>query len=53
MAVATAGGALGGIIGSRVAAHLAQVKGALNIAFAALILIVALYMASRTLSAFF
>lgn len=46
------GGVLGGMLGARVAGHLAQYKGALNIAFAGLIIVVAIYMAIRTFASF-
>ena len=51
-AVFVAGGVLGGLVGTRVAGLLATKKGALNIAFAGLIVVVAIYMAVRTASAF-
>jgi len=47
-----AGGALGGLLGARVATHLARFRGVLNMAFASLIMVVAIYMAARTFSAF-
>lgn len=47
------GGILGGWIGTRVATHLGRnSKGALNLIFAALVVVVALYMLYRNLSAF-
>ena len=52
-AVFVGGGVLGGLLGTRVAARLSSRKGALNIAFAGLIVVVALYMAARTVNAFF
>ncbi|WP_193337093.1 sulfite exporter TauE/SafE family protein [Devosia beringensis] len=52
-AVFVGGGVLGGLLGTRVAGRLSSKKGALNIAFAGLIVVVALYMAARTITAFF
>ena len=52
-AVFVAGGVLGGLGGTRIAGVLSTRKGALNIAFAGLIVVVALYMAARTMSAFY
>ena len=52
-AVFVGGGMLGGLAGTRVAGMLATRKGALNIAFAGLIVLVAIYMAARTAGAFF
>ncbi|MGV8855360.1 MAG: sulfite exporter TauE/SafE family protein [Devosia sp.] len=52
-AVFVGGGVLGGMVGTRVAGVLSTTKGALNIAFAGLIVVVALYMAARTVGAFF
>jgi hypothetical protein len=45
-----AGGILGGLLGTRSARSLAERRGALNIVFAVVIIAVALYMLSRTLS---
>lgn len=50
-AVFIGGGALGGLVGARVAGVLSIRKGALNTAFAGLIIAVAVYMAARTASA--
>lgn len=50
-AVFILGGVVGGLVGARVAGVLADRKGALNTAFAGLILVVAAYMAVRTTSA--
>jgi len=50
-ALFVAGGALGGLAGARVAGRLAQIRGALNVAFAGLIVGVAIYMAARTFTA--
>lgn len=51
-AVFVGGGMLGGLMGTRVAGHLSARKGVLNMAFAGLIMVVAIYMAVRTVSAF-
>jgi uncharacterized membrane protein YfcA len=51
-AVFIGGGFLGGLMGSRLAGVLARQKGLLNIAFAGLIVLVALYMVVQTFSAF-
>jgi len=50
-AVFIGGGMAGGLLGARVAGHLARQKGMLDTAFAALIIIVAIYMAVRTVAA--
>src|ERR1700712_881242 len=42
-----AGGAVGGLVGTRLARHLSTRRGALNIVFAAVIILVALYMLAR------
>ncbi|MHA6297424.1 sulfite exporter TauE/SafE family protein [Devosia sp. CAU 1758] len=52
-AVFVFGGILGGQLGTRAATALASRKGALNTAFAALVVLVALYMVVRTLPAIF
>jgi uncharacterized membrane protein YfcA len=52
-AVFIGGGVLGGMIGARVAGRLASRKGALNTAFAALIIVVAIYMAIQTAMSIF
>lgn len=46
------GGVVGGLIGARVAGLLALQKGMLNMAFAGLIIVVAIYMAAQTVTAF-
>lgn len=46
------GGFIGGLVGARLAGVLARQKGALNAAFAGLIVVVALYMVVRTVTAF-
>lgn len=51
-ALFVAGGVLGGLVGARGAGALAQYKGALNVAFAGLVIVVAIYMAARTVGAF-
>ncbi|WIJ26922.1 sulfite exporter TauE/SafE family protein [Devosia sp. RR2S18] len=51
-AVFIGGGVLGGLVGARVAGLLARQKGLLNTAFAGLIILVALYMAIQTATAF-
>lgn len=51
-AVFIAGGFVGGLLGARLAGVLARQKGVLNTAFAGLIVAVAIYMATRTVSAF-
>ena len=43
-----AGGIIGGLLGTRSARHLSERRGALNIVFAAVIIVVALYMLART-----
>jgi len=45
-----AGGIIGGLAGTRSARHLSERRGALNIVFAAVIILVALYMLARNLS---
>ena len=45
------GGVLGGLIGTKIACHLAKAKGALNVAFAVMIFCVAGYMIVRGVSA--
>ncbi len=50
-AVFVAGGALGGIAGAFVAGQIAQRRGALNVTFAALILVVAVYTGVRSWTA--
>jgi uncharacterized membrane protein YfcA len=48
-----AGGIAGGVIGARLATHLGKnSKGTLNLIFAALVAVVALYMIYRNMSAF-
>jgi uncharacterized membrane protein YfcA len=47
-----AGGFAGGLIGTRLARSLAAQRGALNIVFATVIILVALYMLTRNLFAF-
>ncbi|MEO5807934.1 TSUP family transporter, partial [Devosia sp.] len=49
-ALFVAGGVVGGLLGSRAAVRLAGHKGALNVAFAGLVLVVAVYMAANTFS---
>lgn len=51
-AVFIGGGFLGGLLGARLAGVLARQKGMLNIAFAGLIVLVAIYMAAQTVTAF-
>lgn len=51
-AVFIGGGIVGGILGARLAGALARQKGLLNIAFAGLIVAVALYMLAQTITAF-
>jgi uncharacterized membrane protein YfcA len=51
-AVFIGGGVVGGLVGARVAGYLARQKGMLNMAFAGLIIVVAIYMAARTVTAF-
>jgi uncharacterized membrane protein YfcA len=51
-AVFIGGGAVGGLVGARVAGYLARQKGMLNMAFAGLTIVVAIYMAARTVTAF-
>jgi uncharacterized membrane protein YfcA len=51
-AVFIGGGVLGGLAGARAAGALASRKGLLNTAFAGLIIVVAIYMAARTATAF-
>jgi len=46
-----AGGIAGGLAGARLAGHLAGRKGALNLVFACLIVIVAIYMLYRSAGA--
>jgi uncharacterized protein len=45
-----AGGIAGGLIGTRLARHLSERRGALNIVFATVIIVVAVYMLARNLS---
>jgi hypothetical protein len=45
-----AGGIAGGLAGTRSARHLSERRGALNIVFATVIILVALYMLARNLS---
>ncbi|MEO5806462.1 sulfite exporter TauE/SafE family protein, partial [Devosia sp.] len=47
-----AGGVVGGLIGTRIAGHLSKHKGALNIGFAALVILVAIYMGAQTVGSF-
>jgi hypothetical protein len=47
-----AGGLAGGLIGTRLARSLSVQRGALNIVFASVIIVVALYMLTRNLFAF-
>ncbi len=47
-----AGGIAGGVAGTRSARHLSERRGALNTVFAAIIIVVALYMLARNLSFF-
>jgi len=49
-ALFVAGGVVGGLIGTRSARGLAERRGALNIVFASIIILVALYMLARNLS---
>ncbi len=49
-ALFVAGGVVGGLIGTRSARGLSERRGALNIVFAAIIILVALYMLARNLS---
>jgi uncharacterized membrane protein YfcA len=51
-AVFVGGGLIGGLLGARLAGVLARQKGLLNTAFAGLVVVVALYMAVQTASAF-
>lgn len=51
-AVFIGGGVAGGLVGARVAGMMASNKGLLNTAFAGLIVVVAIYMAAQTISAF-
>ena len=51
-AVSIGGGFVGGLLGARLAGVLARQKGLLNIAFAGLIVVVAVYMAAQTVTAF-
>lgn len=51
-AVFIGGGFVGGLLGARLAGVLARQKGLLNIAFAGLIVVVAVYMAAQTVTAF-
>ena len=51
-AVFIGGGVLGGLAGARVAGFMASKKGLLNTAFAGLIVVVAIYMAAQTVTAF-
>ena len=46
------GGIAGGLLGTRLAQHLSARRGALNMVFAAVIIVVALYMLARNLSLF-
>ena len=46
------GGVIGGLAGAYLARHLARKKGALNLAFASLIIVVAIYMFWRSAAAF-
>jgi hypothetical protein len=46
-----AGGIAGGLAGTRLARHLSERRGALNIVFAAVIIAIAIYMLARNLSA--
>ncbi|MBU1306105.1 MAG: sulfite exporter TauE/SafE family protein [Alphaproteobacteria bacterium] len=52
-AVFIGGGVLGGLVGTRVAGLLSERKGVLKSAFAGLVIVVAIYMAARTVGAFF
>lgn len=47
------GGMLGGLVGARAAGFLSTRKGVLNMAFAGLIIVVAIYMAAMTATSFF
>jgi uncharacterized membrane protein YfcA len=49
-ALFVAGGIAGGLAGTSSARHLSERRGALNIVFAAVIILVALYMLARNLS---
>ncbi|OYX58600.1 MAG: hypothetical protein B7Y86_02625 [Brevundimonas subvibrioides] len=51
-AIFIAGGVVGGLIGARVARIMNRKRGALNVLFAGLIFVVALYMLARTLGPF-
>ena len=51
-AVFVGGGVVGGLVGARAATALAKYKGALNVAFAGLVIVVAIYMAIQTVGAF-
>lgn len=51
-AVFIGGGVLGGLVGARVAGLMARQKGLLNTAFAGLIILIAVYMAIQTVTAF-
>ena len=51
-AVFIGGGVLGGLVGARVAGMMSSKKGLLNTAFAGLIVLVAIYMAAKTATAF-
>jgi uncharacterized membrane protein YfcA len=51
-ALFVAGGIAGGLIGTRLAKSLAERRGALNVLFAAVIIVVAIYMLLRNLSLF-
>ena len=46
------GGIAGGLMGTRLARHLSERRGALNIVFAAVIVVVAIYMLARNLAVF-
>jgi hypothetical protein len=46
------GGLFGGLVGTRLAGLLSTGRGVLHIAFAGLIILVALYMAARTFTTF-
>ncbi|WDR05262.1 sulfite exporter TauE/SafE family protein [Devosia rhodophyticola] len=47
------GGLIGGLLGTRAAVALSERKGVLNVAFASLVIIVAIYMGAQTFTAFF
>jgi uncharacterized protein len=49
-ALFVAGGVVGGLVGTRSARGLSERRGALNIVFASIIILVALYMLARNLS---